>query len=550
MKNGLDVATPQPLTAATESLRKRHSTRRQEPKHWVPGPVSALDWSPLTQQRGTELVYLSHSTFCRPVFFQPPFQHIISASTTWGHPNHSFHHTICSHNHNFLPPETSALPPAILATMPIPFLIYTYYNGLPTWFPDPWKLLGGVAGAGALTLAKRYFNGAANHTERNMHGRIVMMTGGTSGIGAQTALELARRGAQLILLTHMSASDPFLVEYIDDLRAKTNNNLIYAEQVDLSSLYSVRQFATKWIDNSPPRRLDMIILGAATLTPPGGKRRETEEGVEETWMVNYLANFHLLGILSPAIKAQPFDRDVRIIFTTCSSYIRSPPLKEAQAHALDKKDWSPGKAYASSKLALMTFGQAFQKHLDTYKRPDQLPMNAKVVFVDPGYSRTPGMRRWITRGSLWGLIIYLMSYMLMWLVLKSPFMSAQSFLFAAFDGIVIRDPGGKVIKECIEVDCARVDVKDEEAAKKLWESSDKLIETIEKQAALKRAEEKKKREEREKREKAEEENKARAEEIEALVNTIKKGKAKEKGKEGDKKGKNMKQAKFGHKAVK
>lgn len=429
--------------------------------------------------------------------------------------------------------------------MPIPFLIYSYYNGLPTWFPDPWKLVGGAAAVGALTVAKRYFNGATNFTERNMHGRVVIMTGGTSGIGAQTALELAKRGAQLVLLTRMSASDPFLVEYIDDLRAKTNNNLIYAEQVDLSSLYSVRQFATKWIDNSPPRRLDMIVMGAATLTPPGGKRKETAEGIEETWMVNYLANFHLLGILSPAIKAQPFDRDVRIIFLTCSSYIRSPPLNEAQAHALDKKDWSPGKAYASSKLALMTFGQAFQKHLDTYKRPDQLPMNAKVVFVDPGLSRTPGMRRWITRGSLWGLLIYLMSYMLMWLVMKSPFKSAQSVLFAAFDGIVIRDAGGKLIKECIEVDCARVDVKDEETAKKLWQSSDKLIETTEKQAALKRAEEKQKREEQEKKEKTEQENKARVEEIEALVNTIKKGKAKDKGKEGGKKGK----AKFGHKAV-
>ncbi|KUI69020.1 hypothetical protein VM1G_04488 [Cytospora mali] len=334
--------------------------------------------------------------------------------------------------------------------MPIPFLIYTYYNGLPEWFPDPWKLLGAAAAAGTLTLAKRYFNGAMNLTERNMHGRVVMVTGGTSGIGAQAALELAKRGAQIVLLTKLPPSDPFLVEYIDDLRAKTNNMLIYAEQVDLSSLHSIRQFATKWIDNAPPRRLDMIVLGAATLTTPGGKRTDTEEGVEETWMVNYLANFHLLGILSPAIKAQPFDRDVRIIMTTCSSYIRSPPLKDAQAHALNKKDWSPGKAYASSKLALMTFGQAYQKHLDSYKRPDQLPMNAKVVFVDPGYSRTPGMRRWMTRGSLWGLLVYLLSYMLMWMVLKSPFMSAQSILFSAFDGSIIRDPGGKVIKECLE----------------------------------------------------------------------------------------------------
>lgn len=432
--------------------------------------------------------------------------------------------------------------------MPIPFLFSVYQYGLPEWFPDPWKLAGVTGAVGALAVTKRYFNGALNLTERNMHGRVVMITGGTSGVGAAAALELAKRGAQLVLLTQLPASDPFLVEYVDDLRAKTDNQLIYAEQVDLASLHSVRQFATRWIDNAPPRRLDMVILCAATLTPPGGRRQETPEGVEMTWMVNYLANYHLLAILSPAIKAQPFDRDVRVIISTCSSYIRSPPLLDAQAHALDKKSWSPAGAYASSKLALMTFGQAFQKHLDTYKRPDGLPMNAKVVFVDPGLARTPGMRRWMTRGSLLGLFIYLISYFLSWIFLKSPFMAAQSIMFGAFDGSVIRDPGGKIFKECIEVDCARKDVKDEEVAKKLWESSDKLVETVEKLAAQKRAQEKKAREEKEKAEKTEQENKKRAEEIEALVDTIKKGKAKEKEKEADKKTK-LRRAKFGHKAV-
>ncbi|KAL1874558.1 hypothetical protein Daus18300_003577 [Diaporthe australafricana] len=432
--------------------------------------------------------------------------------------------------------------------MPIPFLIHVYNYGLPEWFPDPWKLAGVTGAVGALGITKRYFNGALNLTERNMHGRVVMMTGGTSGVGAAAALEMAKRGAQLVLLTQLPASDPFLVEYVDDLRAKTGNQLIYAEQVDLASLHSVRQFATKWIDNAPPRRLDMIVLCAATLTPPGGARQETPEGVELTWAVNYLANYHLLAILSPALKAQPFDRDVRVIVATCSSYIRAPPLRDAQAHALDKKGWSPGAAYASSKLALMTFGHAFQKHLDAYKRPDGLPMSVKVVFVDPGLARTPGTRRWMTRGSLWGLLVYLISYFLTWVFLKSPFMASQSILFGAFDGSVIRDPGGKIFKECIEVDCARTDVKDDEIAKRLWESSDKLVETVEKQAALKRAQEKKERKEKEKSEKDEEEKKKRAEEIEALVDTIKKGKAKEKEKEADKKTKNRR-VKFGHKAV-
>lgn len=416
--------------------------------------------------------------------------------------------------------------------MPLPFLASVYFDGWPSYLPSPWKLASGAGSVLTLAVLKRYFSGAMCISERKMHGCVVLLTGGTSGVGAEVAFELGSRGAQLVLLTRMPGSDPFLVDYIDDLRARTGNQMIYTEQVDLTDLLSVRQFATKWIDNAPPRRLDMIIMCAATLTPPGGRRSETPEGVEESWMVNYLANFHLLGILSPAIKAQPFDRDVRIVFTTCSSYIRSPKLEDVQAHAVDfTKDWSPGKAYASSKLALMTFAQAFQQHLSSYKRPDQLPMNAKVVMVDPGLSRTPGTRRWITRGSLWGLLIYLLTYVLTWLFLKPPLMAAQSILFAVFDGSIVRDPGGKLIKECIEVDLARTDVKDEEVAKKLWESSDKLIETTEKKAAMRRAKAKAEREEAEQQSKTEQENKNRTEEIEALVDAIKKGKAKEKEKE-------------------
>lgn len=214
-------------------------------------------------------------------------------------------------------------------------------------------------------------------------------------------------------------------------------------------------------------------------------------------MVNYLANFHLLSILSPAIRAQPADRDVRIMFATCSSYIGSASVGDGSV-AQRKKDWSPGKAYAMSKLALTTFGIAFQKHLDAYKRPDGLPMNARVIFVDPGYSRTPGMRRWLTRGTIWGLAVYLILWLAPWIILKSSDGGAQSFLYAAMEVSLGRGTGGKLIKECLEMSFARSDVKNEDVAKKLWEGSEKLIERVEREEAVRRALEKKEKEELEK----------------------------------------------------
>ena len=287
------------------------------------------------------------------------------------------------------------------------------------------------------------------------------------------------------------------MDYIDDLRAQTSNELIYAEQVNLASLHSIRLFATKWVDNAPPRRLDMVILCAATMTAPySTKAAKTVDGIEENWAVNYLATFHLLSILSPAIRAQPPDRDVRVIIGTCASYIGA--RLDLDDPLYKKRPFASGKAYGASKLASMVFGQSFQKHLDAYLRPDKQPMNARAILVDPGWTRTPGMRRWLTAGSLWGLLVYLTTWPLWWLILKSPSQGAQSFLRAAMEADLGTGPGGRLIKECREVAYSRSEIRDEKLAQQLWEVSEEQIQVLEKDGAVKRALAKKENEEPEK----------------------------------------------------
>jgi NAD(P)-dependent dehydrogenase (short-subunit alcohol dehydrogenase family) len=329
--------------------------------------------------------------------------------------------------------------------------------------------------------------------------------GGTSGIGAQVVKDLATRGAQIILLVQQPLVDPFLVDYIEDLREQTGNELITAEHVDLTSLHSIRLFATKWVDNAPPRRLDTIILCANTMTPMGGKADITEDGLESTWGLNYMANFHLLSILSPALRAQPPDRDVRIIFGTCSAYMAGkmpefdpkPAAKKTKAES-EQVEFIPSQVYATSKLALMTFAVAFQKHLNAYVRPDKKPMNARVIMVDPGWTRTPGMRRHLTLGTLWGLALYLIMWPVWWLVLKSTDQGAQTFLHAVMEESWARGEGGYFLKECKKVGWSRPEINDEDLQKKLWSSSEKTIELLEKEGAKRRAIEKKESEKAEK----------------------------------------------------
>ena len=308
-----------------------------------------------------------------------------------------------------------------------------------------------------------------------------------------------------------------------DLRNSTGSELITAEHCDLSSLHSIRRFATKWVDNAPPRRLDMIILCANTFTPSGGRISQTEDGLESSWGLNYMANFHLLSILSPALRAQPPDRDVRVIFGMCSSYMagnlnhllhtddeaesvhsqRSGKNAASKTSTPEVIDFTPSSAHSASKLALLVFADSFQKHLSNYVRPDKAPMNARVIVVDPGWTRTPGMRRYLTFGSLWGLLLYLILYPIWWLILKSPLQGAQSFLYASLEtgfgvgvmageGDVIKpDVQMSMIKECKDVAAMRPEVRNETLQKALWKESERTIQALEKDGAMRRAREKK-----------------------------------------------------------
>ena len=225
-------------------------------------------------------------------------------------------------------------------------------------------------------------------------------------------------------------TEAWTIEYIEDLRRRTENNLIYAETCNLNSLHSVREFATKWINNTPPRRLDMIICDAGVLAPPFTSiKRKTVDDVEQHWGINFLAHYHLLNLLSPAIRAQPPDRDVRVIFTTCALYAigdpSTPPVSLGQ----------PWKILGTSKLALMMIAQDLQRQYDNYQRPDKAVTNIRCYCVDPGLVRTPMLRSFLSFGSIWGLLLYLIMWPVWFIVLKSAWEGAQTILHCAMSPI-------------------------------------------------------------------------------------------------------------------
>ncbi|KAH8151231.1 uncharacterized protein LAJ45_04433 [Morchella importuna] len=372
--------------------------------------------------------------------------------------------------------------------MPIPVLGEVYFNGIQS-IPFLLPVLKVLPWIALLVLLKTWFGGARNANERVMHGRVAIVTGGTTGIGAAVVADLASRGCQLILLVR-DPKDVFTQDYIEDLRERYNNQLIYAEECDLSSLHSVRKFATKFIDNSPPRRVDMVICCAGIMAPPMTAKVLTKDGVEAHWGINYLAHFQLLNILTPTLRVQPPDRNVRVLMATCSSHVLGElDLNDVQFLQRGYPTIRPWRSYGASKMAVMAFACEFQRRMNAHERPDKHPNNVRIFNIDPGLTRTPGMRRWLSLGSIWGLLLYVVTYPFWWLVLKSPEQGAQTFLAAAMSPECGVGEGGKFLRECRGAIYRKTILTTEELGTTLWAFTEQQIKDLEKEAAIKRAKE-------------------------------------------------------------
>ena len=346
----------------------------------------------------------------------------------------------------------------------------------------------------AAFLFKLYTNGSSNTWERKLHGKVYIMTGGTSGIGASLAREMASRGAQLILLTSQAAEDAdasakiWLTDYIEDLRESTGNEMIYAEDCDLSSLYSIRKFATKWLDNKPARRLDGIICLAGESLPMGKLRSNSIDGIEIQMAINYLGHYQLLTLLEPALKVQPPDRDVRVLLSSClSQNLGQIDLNDLLWEERSYPQRSPWKVYGTSKLLLNMFAKEFQRKLESVERADKQPCGVRVNIVNPGIVRSPSTRRFLSFGTIWGLLLYLVLYPIFWLILKSTQMGMQSYIYALNSPEIFPLKGGQYIKECkiIEQE-SRKELHDPELQKKVFEITAAKIDKLERASALER----------------------------------------------------------------
>jgi NAD(P)-dependent dehydrogenase (short-subunit alcohol dehydrogenase family) len=170
-------------------------------------------------------------------------------------------------------------------------------------------------------------------------GRLSIVTGANSGIGWDTALELARAGSEVILTARTESKGRDAVERI--ARELPNARLRF-ELLDLASLKSVRAFAQRVGSGT---KVDLLVNNAGVMRVP--TRELTDDGFERQFGTNYLGPFALTMLLLPALLRSPSPR-----VTTVSSGAANMGLKRINFEDLQwAQTYGPWKAYCQSKLA-------------------------------------------------------------------------------------------------------------------------------------------------------------------------------------------------------
>jgi NAD(P)-dependent dehydrogenase (short-subunit alcohol dehydrogenase family) len=202
----------------------------------------------------------------------------------------------------------------------------------------------------------------------DLHGRRAVVTGANSGLGRQTAEQLARAGAEVTLACRSAERGEQAAAAI---RAAVPEARVAVEPLDLADLASVRAAAERITADGRP--LDILINNAGVMATP---QRETVDGFELQFGTNHLGHFALTGLLLGALRAAPAPRVVTV----------SSTVHRIGSIDFDNLQWrhgyGPWKAYGRSKLANLLFARELQVRADAAGIP------LRSCASHPGYSAT------------------------------------------------------------------------------------------------------------------------------------------------------------------
>jgi len=215
----------------------------------------------------------------------------------------------------------------------------------------------------------------------SLQGQTILITGGTSGLGLESAKRLASGGAQVIVTSRSASKGEQAItavqEYLKERGLTTAEDISY-RILDLDDLQSVRATVEGWKNDEKLKKIDVLMNNAGIMALPN--RELTTDGIERQMQSNHLGHFLLTALLA---KQGQLANDARIVNVSSEAH------KFASRSGMDldyawKADTPSGsygawKSYGQSKLANILFTKELQKRIDSSPN-----VNWTAVSLHPG----------------------------------------------------------------------------------------------------------------------------------------------------------------------
>ncbi|KAJ7287155.1 oxidoreductase [Mycena rebaudengoi] len=206
----------------------------------------------------------------------------------------------------------------------------------------------------------------------DLSGKVILVTGGTAGLGKETVLALAAHNPHRVYLSGRDSKNARAVI------AEANSSAIAFLPCDLTSLASVEEASRQIISESD--RLDIIICNAGIMGVTPGL---TKDGYEMHFGVNHLAHALLIKLLLPTLlrTAELPDSDVRIVSLTSQAYMEHPigGILFDKLHTTFDTMLLRGTRYGQSKLANLLYAAELARQ---YPQITSLSVHPGVVSTN------------------------------------------------------------------------------------------------------------------------------------------------------------------------
>ncbi|XP_043066675.1 retinol dehydrogenase 12 isoform X1 [Drosophila bipectinata] len=313
----------------------------------------------------------------------------------------------------------------------------------------PFLLAHGFVGIIAFCV-RLYMQGGKFKKQTDETGKVAIVTGGNTGLGKETAMELARRGATVYIACRNKEKGE--KAQLDIIKATGNSN-VFSRVCDLSSMESIREFVEGF--KKEQNKLHILINNAGVFWEP---RRVTKEGFETHLGVNHIGHFLLTHLLLDVLKRSAPSRIV---------VVASKAHERGQIHVEDinsEEFYDEGIAYCQSKLANILFARELAKQLEG--------SGVTVNSLNPGIADTEIARNMIFFQTKFAqYVVETLLRPLLWSMMKTPKNGAQTTLYVALDP-ELEHISGQYFSDCKLAPVSPAAL-DDQMAKWLWAKTEK-----------------------------------------------------------------------------